>query len=291
VIGDGTELGKKLSADVRIPLISATGSTAMGKSVASVVGARLGRSLLELGGNNAVIIMDDADLSIAIPSTLFGAVGTTGQRCTTTRRLIVHSSIIKTVTEKITAAYGKIKIGNPLDDGVMIGPLVNGRAVKTFEETIRNAVSQGGSLLYGGELLSGFPSSLYVRPAIVKATRSMPIVREENFVPVLYILEASSLDEAIEIQNESDHGLSSSLFTRSVKNSEIFMSPRGSDCGIANVNTGTSQAEVGGAFGGEKDTGGGREAGSDCWMQYMRRQTSTVNYSDTLLLAQALKFE
>lgn len=289
--GSGPELGKKLAEDKRIPLISATGSTRMGRSVAEVVGKRLGKSLLELGGNNAIIILKDADLDLAIRAVLFGAIGTAGQRCTTTRRILIEKEIQKEFTERLIEAYQQITIGNPLEAGVLMGPVINEKAVESFQEAITQAKKEGGELLYGGEVLKNMPSKLYLKPAIMLADRKMKIIKEETFAPLLYIIPVKDLEEAIEANNEVPQGLSSAIFTNNIKASEKFLSHAGSDCGIANVNIGTSGAEIGGAFGGEKDTGGGRESGSDSWKAYMRRQTTTVNWSDELPLAQGISFE
>lgn len=289
--GSGPALGQKIAADSRFGLISATGSCKMGRSVAQTVAERLGKSLLELGGNNAVIVLRDADLKIAIPAVLFGAVGTTGQRCTTTRRVLVEEKIEPEFTRRLIATYQQLRIGDPLDPNTLMGPLVNPAARKLFVTAIENIKSQGGKILYGGKVLSGFPSNLYVEPTIVMANANMPIVKEEVFVPILYILKVSDIDEAIRVQNDVPQGLSSALFTNDLSKSELFLSHAGSDCGIANINIGTSGAEIGGAFGGEKDTGGGREAGSDAWKAYMRRQTNTINWGSELPLAQGIKFE
>ena len=290
-IGDGAALGQKMAADTRIPLISATGSTRMGRSVGEVVAKRFGKSLLELGGNNAVIVLDDADLKLCIPSTLFGSVGTAGQRCTTTRRILVQRGIHSEFTTKLVDAYKQVRIGDPLAPSTLMGPLISNQAVQSYSEALHQAQEQGGKILYGGRVLSNMPSNRYVEPTIVQATRGMTVVREETFAPILYIIPVDNLDEAIEANNEVPQGLSSAIFTRSIQSAERFLSACGSDCGIANVNIGTSGAEIGGAFGGEKETGGGRESGSDSWKQYMRRQTSTINYSNALPLAQGIKFE
>jgi aldehyde dehydrogenase (NAD+) len=287
MVGDGPALGEKLAADRRVPLISATGSTRMGRAVGQVVAARFGRSILELGGNNAVTILDDADLSLVIPSTVFGSVGTAGQRCTTTRRLLVQQGIFDQVVARLKSAYAQVKIGDPRQAETLMGPLINERAVTNYKEAIKAALAQGGELIYGGEAIGGN----YVQPTLIKARADMPIVREETFAPILYILAIKDLDQAIAINNDVPQGLSSSIFTRSVQSAERYLSARGSDCGIANVNIGTSGAEIGGAFGGEKETGGGRESGSDSWQQYMRRQTNTINWSNALPLAQGIKFE
>jgi aldehyde dehydrogenase (NAD+) len=291
VIGSGKELGQRLAADRCLPLISATGSCEMGREVGEIVARRLGRTLLELGGNNAVIILEDADLSLAVPSTVFGAAGTAGQRCTTTRRAIVHERIESRFCERMVAAYRQLRIGDPLQSGVLMGPLINRRSVDAYTHAIERARAEGGEVLYGGEVVPNLPSDLYVQPTIIRAHRDMSIVREETFAPILYVIPVSSVQEAIEVNNSVPQGLSSSIFTTNLKSAERFLSHSGSDCGIANVNLGTSGAEIGGAFGGEKDTGGGREAGSESWKQYMRRQTTTINYSDELPLAQGIKFE
>jgi len=287
-------VGEWLSSDPRIPLLSATGSTRMGKAVGSLVAARLGRSLLELGGNNAIIITAKADLDIAVRASLFGAVGTAGQRCTTTRRLIIHESVYEPMKERLVNAYGKLRIGNPLDEHNHVGPLIDHAAVGMYERALQVAQEQGGNLVVRGGILSGegFESGCYVKPAIVEAKPEMLIVQEETFAPILYLLRYSgSLTNAIAIQNAVKQGLSSAIMTTDVRESEFFLSASGSDCGIANVNIGTSGAEIGGAFGGEKDTGGGRESGSDAWKNYMRRQTNTINYGSSLPLAQGIQFE
>ena len=262
----------------------------MGRVVGSVVAERLGKSLLELGGNNAIILAEDADLSLVLPGVVVGAVGTAGQRCTSTRRLIVHRSREAEVRKKLVDAYSQVKIGNPLDAGILMGPLISKESVSSYENAIKKAESEGGKILFGGKVLTGMSSDLYVLPTLISANRKMKIIAEETFAPILYIIPFDSLDEAIEINNEVDHGLSSSIFTDSIRAAEQFLSSRGSDCGIANVNIGTSGAEIGGAFGGEKDTGGGRESGSDAWKAYMRRQTNTINYGRDLPLAQGIKF-
>ncbi|MCB0330675.1 MAG: aldehyde dehydrogenase family protein [Bdellovibrionales bacterium] len=291
VVGDGPELGKKMAADHRIPLISATGSCRMGYSVAETVGRRLGRSILELGGNNAIIVLDDADMSLVLPSVLFGAVGTAGQRCTSTRRLLVTPGIYDVVKEKLTAAYSQVRIGNPLHESTLMGPLVHQPAVEQYQAAVRVVPEQGGKVLAGGDLVAGMSSPLYVQPTLVEISHDAPIVRQETFAPILYLIKVADLDEALRLHNDVPQGLSSAIFTKSVQSAERFLSPAGSDCGIANVNIGTSGAEIGGAFGGEKETGGGRESGSDSWKQYMRRQTCTINYSSELPLAQGVKFE
>jgi aldehyde dehydrogenase (NAD+) len=285
-------IGQLLAADERIPLISATGSVRMGKAVAATVSARLGRSLLELGGNNAIIITENANLDIAIRGALFGAVGTAGQRCTTTRRLIVHDSVYEQVKERLTNAYGHLKIGNPLDGENHVGPLIDRQAVKSYQKALRQAKQEGGKMLVKGGVLTGkgYESGCYVRPAIIEAENSYSIVQEETFAPILYLIRYNSLEEAIGYHNGVKQGLSSAIMTNSLRDMELFLSAEGSDCGIANVNIGTSGAEIGGAFGGEKETGGGRESGSDAWKVYMRRQTNTINYGESLPLAQGIKF-
>ena len=284
-------IGKKMASDTRFPLVSATGSCAMGRSVGQSVAARLGRSLLELGGNNALIICEDASLDLAVRAVLFGAVGTAGQRCTTTRRAIIHQSVQGEFIDRLKKAYSQIRIGNPLEDGVLCGPLVHQRAVDSYHQAIKAIKDQGGQILCGGKSVEGLDSDLYVEPTIVLAKADMPIVKEETFAPILYLIPFADIEQGIEIQNSVPQGLSSAILTDSLRNAERFLSHRGSDCGIANVNIGTSGAEIGGAFGGEKDTGGGREAGSDSWKAYMRRQTTTINWGDSLPLAQGIKFE
>jgi aldehyde dehydrogenase (NAD+) len=278
-----------MTADRRLPLVSATGSTAMGRKVAVSVGNRLGRSLLELGGNNAVILAPSADLDLALRAVAFAAVGTAGQRCTTLRRLIVHESIAEPFLARLAKAYASVKIGNPEEDGVLMGPLINERAVTTMLRAIDTIKAHGGQLVCGGHRLDR--PGYFVEPTIVRARADLPIVREETFAPILYTITYRTLDEAIEIHNSVDQGLSSAIFTDRVTEAETFLSARGSDCGIANVNIGTSGAEIGGAFGGEKETGGGRESGSDAWKSYMRRQTCTINGSGALPLAQGVKFD
>jgi aldehyde dehydrogenase (NAD+) len=293
IIG-GAEIGKLLTADTRVPLISATGSTRMGKSVGEVVGARLGKSLLELGGNNAIIITPTADLKVVVPGAVFGAVGTAGQRCTSTRRLIIHEDVYDVVRDAIVKAYGQLKIGNPLDTNNHVGPLIDKDSVAAYENALKQVVAEGGKVLVEGEVLSGegYESGCYVRPAIAEADNSFKIVQHETFAPILYLTKYSGgVENAIEIQNAVPQGLSSAIMTNNLKEAEAFLAASGSDCGIANVNIGTSGAEIGGAFGGEKETGGGRESGSDAWKVYMRRQTNTINYSDSLPLAQGIKFD
>ena len=286
-------LGKKIASDPRVSLVSATGSTKMGKSVAQVVGSRLGKSLLELGGNNAIIISQDANIDIAIRASVFGAIGTAGQRCTTTRRLIIHESIFDSFTKKLVSAYGQITIGNPLDEKNHMGPLIDKHAVKMYLNAIDKVKKEGGKTLIDGGVLEGesFSSGCYVKPAIYEVKNKFSVVQEETFAPILYVIKYSSLQDAINIQNDVPQGLSSSIMTTKISEAEEFLSSSGSDCGIANVNIGTSGAEIGGAFGGEKETGGGRESGSDSWKAYMRRQTNTINYSDDLPLAQGIKFD
>ena len=293
IIGDKS-IGELLAKDEKIALVSATGSTRMGKNVAVTVAERLGKSLLELGGNNAVIISPNANLDIAIRAVIFGAVGTAGQRCTSTRRLIVHESIFDKVKEKLLSVYPQLPIGNPLNENNLIGPLIDKQAVENYQNAILNATAEGGILIYGNEILKSenYMSGNYVLPTIFEAKNEYKIVQEETFAPILYLIKYSGeIVNAIEIQNNVKQGLSSSIFTNHLQESEIFLSQTGSDCGIANVNIGTSGAEIGGAFGGEKETGGGRESGSDSWKIYMRRQTNTINYGNQLPLAQGIKFD
>jgi len=282
------DIGEAMSSDQRLPLISATGSCAMGRSVGSAVAKRMGRSLLELGGNNGLILTESANLDLALRAILFSAVGTAGQRCTTLRRLIIHESIHHPFLSGLVAAYKSIQPGNPWDDGVILGPLIRDSAVEQFEAAIAAARSQGGTVLCGGNRIQrpGF----FVEPTIIDANIEMPIVNQETFAPILYVLPYKTLDQAIEIHNSVPQGLSSAIFTDRFQDAESFLSTAGSDCGIANVNIGTSGAEIGGAFGGEKETGGGREAGSDAWKAYMRRQTCTLNHGSDLPLAQGVKF-
>ena len=293
VIGDG-EIGKLMANDSRVPLISATGSTRMGKSVGAAVGQRLGRSLLELGGNNAIIIAPSADLKMVVPGAVFGAVGTAGQRCTSTRRIIIHETIYDKVKDALVAAYKQLRIGNPLDQNNHVGPLIDQDAVNNYLNAIEAAQKEGGKVLVEGGVLSGagYESGCYVKPCIIEAENHFAIVQHETFAPILYIMKyTGSVHNAIAMQNGVPQGLSSAIMTNELKESEAFLSAAGSDCGIANVNIGTSGAEIGGAFGGEKETGGGRESGSDAWKVYMRRQTNTINYSDSLPLAQGIKFD
>ena len=294
LINGDYKLGELMTSDARIPLISATGSTRMGKIVAQAVAARLGKSLLELGGNNAIIVTPDADINMTIIGAVFGAVGTAGQRCTSTRRLIIHESIFEKVKDAIVSAYKQLKIGNPLDENNHVGPLIDKEAVIMYAAALDKVVAQGGTILVEGGVLSGegYESGCYVKPAIALAQNSFEIVQHETFAPVLYLIKYSGdVDNALEYQNGVGQGLSSAIMTNNLREAERFLSVVGSDCGIANVNIGTSGAEIGGAFGGEKDTGGGRESGSDAWKIYMRRQTNTINYTTSLPLAQGIKFD
>jgi aldehyde dehydrogenase (NAD+) len=292
IIGEGSTVGERLINDPAVPLISATGSTRMGKHVGHVVTQRLGRSLLELGGNNAIVVAPSADLDLASRAILFGAVGTAGQRCTTTRRVIVHTSVRQKLTSRLIKAYRQVRIGDPSKAQTLMGPLINTKAVKDMQEALTTIRRQGGKILYGGEPLRGsaFRGGCYVRPCIAAAAHDLPIVREETFAPILYLIEYRSFKDAIAFHNEVPQGLSSAIFTNDLREAEQFLSSCGSDCGIANVNIGTSGAEIGGAFGGEKETGGGRESGSDAWKTYMRRQTVTINHSKDLPLAQGIVF-
>jgi aldehyde dehydrogenase (NAD+) len=288
VIGSGATVGDTMINDRRVPLISATGSCGMGEKVGTAVARRLGRSLLELGGNNAIIVMDDADPDLVTRGALFAAVGTAGQRCTSLRRLILQRGISELVAKRLTDAYASVSIGDPLEDGVLMGPLINEAAVDTFAAAVGIAQEQGGEVLYGGNVLER--KGFFVEPTIIKMPADAEILRVETFAPILYLIEFEDIAEAIEINNGVTQGLSSAIFTDSLKSAERFLSHEGSDCGIANVNIGTSGAEIGGAFGGEKETGGGRESGSDAWKAYMRRQTVTINWSDDLPLAQGIEF-
>ena len=292
LIGDRKAVGEPLAADRRVPLVSATGSTAMGIAVAKSVHGRLGRSILELGGNNALIVCPSADLEMAAQSIFFGAVGTAGQRCTSTRRVIAHESIADKLREKLLAAYKSVPIGNPLDEKTLMGPLIDRQAVDTVLDAIKKLKAEGGEVLYGGERLDGdkYEGGCYMTPCIANAKPDYKIVHDETFGPLLYLLTYGDFDEAIAINNGVPQGLTSAIFTNDVREAEKFLSPAGSDCGITNVNTGTSGAEIGGAFGGEKETGGGRESGSDSWKMYMRRTTNTINYSTELPLAQGIRF-
>jgi aldehyde dehydrogenase (NAD+) len=309
VIGKGSTIGERLINDRRVPLISATGSCKMGYRVGEVVGKRLGRTILELGGNNAIIVTPEADLKIAVRGIVFGAVGTAGQRCTSTRRIVVHESIRGTLVERLIAAYKQVVIGNPLESGTLMGPLIDASAVDAMHKAVKSIKDEGGEILYGGQKLDGdkYPGGCYVTPCIAAARNEFKIVQEETFAPILYIIPygqsradqcrdrqgadaITDLDNAIALHNGVPQGLSSAIFTRNLLEAERFLSAAGSDCGIANVNIGTSGAEIGGAFGGEKETGGGRESGSDSWKAYMRRQTNTINYTTELPLAQGIKF-
>ncbi len=288
-IGRGSVVGEKIINDPRLPLISFTGSTAMGRRVAEAVAKRFGRTILELGGNNGIIVTENADLDMAVRAILFGAVGTAGQRCTSTRRIIMHRSIAAELEDRLIRAYKQVSIGDPMQEGTLMGPLVNRAAVEDMMAALEQAKEQGGKVLYGGSRLPEQGDN-YVEPTIVKMTEQTEIVHNETFAPVLYLIEYEDLDEAIKLHNEVPQGLSSAMFTRNLLEAEQFLSAAGSDCGIANVNIGTSGAEIGGAFGGEKETGGGRESGSDAWKAYMRRQTNTINWSKELPLAQGIKF-
>ncbi|MFN1836209.1 aldehyde dehydrogenase family protein [Balneola sp. MJW-20] len=288
VTGD-REVGEWMTEDERVPLISATGSIRMGKEVAKTVGSRLGKTILELGGNNAIIISENADIEMAIRATVFGAVGTCGQRCTSTRRLIIHESVYDQVKERLLGIYENITIGDPLESGTLVGPLIDQDAVDNMQNALKQVAKEGGEVIYGGEVLN--EDGFYVRPALAEVENHYKIVQDETFAPILYLMKYSSMDEAIEMHNGVKQGLSSAVFTLNMREAETFLSARGSDCGIANVNIGTSGAEIGGAFGGEKETGGGRESGSDAWKAYMRRQTNTINWGDTLPLAQGISFD
>lgn len=290
LIGKGSDIGQKLIEDKRIPLVSFTGSTQQGRKISEVVGARLGRTILELGGNNAIIITPNADIDMAVRTAVFGAVGTAGQRCTSTRRLIIHESVYDDVIQKLIRAYESVPIGNPLNDGILMGPLVSEAPVNDMQNALNQIKALGGKIRYGGEFLNEMESPFYVKPTLVEAENHWDIVQEETFAPILYLIKYSDIEEAIEKHNHVPQGLSSSIFSLNMKEIETFLSHMGSDCGIANVNVSTSGAEIGGAFGGEKDTGGGRESGSDAWKQYMRRQTCTINWSNELPLAQGIQF-
>jgi len=293
IINGDFSVGERLSNDTRVPLVSATGSTRMGKKVGEAVGKRLGRSLLELGGNNAIIITPSADLNIVTVGAVFGAVGTAGQRCTSTRRLIIHESVYDEVKKKLVKAYGQLKIGNPLDKKNHVGPLIDQVAVKMYLAAIEAVKKEGAKVILEGGVLKGkgYESGCYVKPCIIEAKNTFEMVQHETFAPILYLMKYKTIEEAITLQNGVPQGLSSSIMTNNLREAELFLSQVGSDCGIANVNIGTSGAEIGGAFGGEKETGGGRESGSDAWKIYMRRQTNTINYSTTLPLAQGIKFD
>jgi aldehyde dehydrogenase (NAD+) len=292
VVGSGGAIGEALVQDRRIPLISATGSVRMGRHVAAAVGLRVGRTLLELGGNNAVIVAPSADLDLAVRAIVFGAIGTAGQRCTSIRRVIVHVDIYPRLREALIEAYQGLRIGNPLDDGIHMGPLIDAEAVADMQIAMQQLREQGGRIICGGQVLAGgiFDAGTYVAPCIAEADPHLPVVREETFAPLLYLIRYRNFEEAVEYQNTVPQGLSSAVFTNDLIEAEAFLSARGSDCGIVNINIGTSGAEIGGAFGGEKETGGGREAGSDVWKTYMRRQTCTINWSRRLSLAQGVQF-
>jgi len=293
LINGNYKVGEWMTNDTNIPLVSATGSTRMGKIVAQTVAARLGSTILELGGNNAIIVSEHADLDITITGALFGAVGTCGQRCTSTRRLIIHESVYNEVRDKLAGAYPQLKIGDPLDENSHVGPLIDKDAVKNYENTLKQIKKQGGKMIVEGGVLKGkkYASGCYVKPCIAEVKNSWEIVQHETFAPILYIMKYKNIEDAIAMQNDVPQGLSSAIMTTHLREAELFLSASGSDCGIANVNIGTSGAEIGGAFGGEKETGGGRESGSDAWKAYMRRQTNTINYSKELPLAQGIKFE
>ncbi|WP_421797090.1 aldehyde dehydrogenase family protein [Haliscomenobacter sp.] len=293
IVNGDYRVGEYMTQDKRLPLISATGSTRMGRTVGAMVAARMGRSILELGGNNAIIVTPSSDLNIVLTGALFGAVGTAGQRCTSTRRLIVHESIYDTVRQALAKAYTQLRIGDPLDQNNHVGPLIDQAAVRNYNKALEQIEAEGGSMLVQGGVLEGpgYESGCYVKPCVAEIKHNAAIVHHETFAPILYLLKYSDLEEGIAIQNEVPQGLSSAIMTNNLREAELFLSSSGSDCGIANVNIGTSGAEIGGAFGGEKETGGGRESGSDSWKAYMRRQTNTINYSTQLPLAQGIKFE
>ena len=288
-VGRGSTVGERMIQDRRLPLISFTGSTAIGRRVASTVAGRFGRTILELGGNNAIIVTEDARLDLAVRAIVFGAVGTAGQRCTSTRRIIVHKSIASKLTDQLIKAYTQVPIGNPIDEGTLMGPLVAPTAVDDMFAAIDRAKADGGEVLCGGRRRTDIGAQ-FVEPTIVKMPVQSGVVKDETFAPILYLMEYERFEDALRLHNDVPQGLSSAIFTESMRRAEEFLAPRGSDCGIANVNIGTSGAEIGGAFGGEKETGGGRESGSDSWKAYMRRQTNTVNWSDALPLAQGIKF-
>ena len=295
VVAKSSVMGDNFAADKRIPLFSVTGSTAVGKHISGIVGERLGSSIMELGGNNALIISKEADLELAIPAIVFGAVGTAGQRCTTTRRVIIHEEVYEEVQARLVQAYNQVsgRIGNPLDEQILVGPLVDKGAVRLFTDAIEKVNQEGGTILFGGEVLNGrgYEAGTYVVPALAEVKNHFQIVQDETFAPLLYLIKYSTIKEAIALNNDVPQGLSSAIFTLNLQEAEQFLSGMGSDCGIANVNIGTSGAEIGGAFGGEKETGGGRESGSDAWKAYMRRQTNTINYGTDLPLAQGIKFD
>ena len=289
IIGRGSIIGERLINDNKVTLISATGSTRMGIRIAQAVGSRLGKTILELGGNNGIIVDKDSNMELVIPAIVFGAVGTAGQRCTSTRRVLIHKDQFNKISQLLINAYNQVKIGDPLDRSTLMGPLIDNSAVEDYNEAIKKAIDEGGEILYGGKVIDS--EGFHVEPTIIRAKNSFKIVQEETFAPILYLIEYDNLEEAIKFHNDVPQGLSSSIFTNNVQNAELFLSHRGSDCGIANVNIGTSGAEIGGAFGGEKETGGGRESGSDAWKAYMRRQTNTINWSTELPLAQGIKFK
>ncbi len=291
VIGSGTQVGEAMINDPRLPLISATGSTRMGRHVGTTVAKRLGRSLLELGGNNAIIVCEDADLDLALRATVFGAVGTAGQRCTSTRRIIVHAAIRERFVQALTRAYAQVRVGDPRRNETLMGPLIDASAVDQMMTALDQARSQGAEVLFGGERMTPVPGGFYAAPTLVAAENHFPVVQTETFAPILYILEYENFEDALRMHNDVPQGLSSAIFTKSLPYSEAFLAATGSDCGIANVNIGTSGAEIGGAFGGEKETGGGRESGSDAWRAYMRRQTNTINWGASLPLAQGITFD
>ena len=288
-VDGGTALAERFVDDERVALVSFTGSTAVGRKVGERVASRLGKSLLELGGNNAIIVDETANLDLAVPSIVFGAVGTAGQRCTSTRRVFVHKAVAETLERRLVHAYSQVRIGDPLDPVTLMGPLIDGRAIEHFRTAVTSARAAGGEVLYGGAVLPG--PGHFVEPTLIRARNDWPIVQAETFAPILYLITVDSIEEAVALQNQSRYGLSSALFTDRLRAAEQFLSATGSDCGIANINIGTSGAEIGGAFGGEKDTGGGRESGSDAWKAYMRRQTNTINWSGSLPLAQGIKFD
>ena len=293
IVGRGATIGESLINDHKVKLISATGSCRMGHRIGEVVGKRLGRCILELGGNNAIIVMEDANMELVLKAILFGAVGTAGQRCTTTRRVLIHEKVYDDLVSKLKSAYSTINIGNPLDSDVLMGPLIDRSAVMLYEDALHKIKEQGGKIIYGGKKLTGekFANGFYVMPTLVEAKPELPMMQNETFAPILYLVKIGDIDEAIEVHNNVPQGLSSAIFTNNLIYAEKFLSHFGSDCGIANVNIGTSGAEIGGAFGGEKETGGGREAGSDAWKAYMRRQTNTINWGKEMPLAQGVKFE
>jgi aldehyde dehydrogenase (NAD+) len=290
LITGGREVGSWMTTDERLPLISATGSIPMGREVGKAVAARLGKTILELGGNNAIIISNEADLEMAIRATVFGAVGTAGQRCTSTRRIIVHEDVYNQLKDRLVKIYGNITIGNPLEKETLVGPLIDHHAVESMQNALKRIKEEGGDVIYGGEILENMEGH-YVRPALAEVQNHFKIVQEETFAPILYLIKYKDLEEALQFQNGVKQGLSSAMFSLNVREAERFLSHEGSDCGIANINIGTSGAEIGGAFGGEKETGGGRESGSDAWKAYMRRQTNTINWSDEMPLAQGIEFD